>query len=121
MGLSVAIVAMNEEAIIGRTLDSVRWADEIVLVDSGSTDRTCEIAREYARWLAQQRRAGLDVGDTAREQQMHVLEAAHPTFPFVWLLAGCVLASLAGGALRTQPREREFVSRRLVATAAVVG
>ena len=38
---------MNEEANIGRTLASVRWADELVLVDSGSTDRTCEIAREY--------------------------------------------------------------------------
>lgn len=38
---------MNEEAIIGRTLESVRWADEIVVVDSGSTDRTCEIARQY--------------------------------------------------------------------------
>ncbi len=47
MGLSVAIVAMNEEAIIGQTLESVRWADEIVLVDSGSTDRTCDIGREY--------------------------------------------------------------------------
>jgi glycosyltransferase involved in cell wall biosynthesis len=46
MGLSVALVAMNEEANIGRTLASVRWADEIILVDSGSTDRTCEIARE---------------------------------------------------------------------------
>jgi len=47
MGLSVAIVAMNEEASIGQTLESVRWADETVLVDSGSTDRTCDIAREY--------------------------------------------------------------------------
>ena len=45
--LSIAVVAMDEEANIGRTLASVRWADEIVLVDSGSTDRTCEIAREY--------------------------------------------------------------------------
>jgi len=45
--LSVAIVALNEEANVGRVLESVRWADEIVLVDSGSTDRTCEIAREY--------------------------------------------------------------------------
>jgi glycosyltransferase involved in cell wall biosynthesis len=45
--LSVAIVALNEEANLGRVLESVRWADEIVLVDSGSTDRTCEIAREY--------------------------------------------------------------------------
>jgi glycosyltransferase involved in cell wall biosynthesis len=47
MTLSVAITAMDEEANIGRTLASVRWADEIVLVDSGSKDGTCEIAREY--------------------------------------------------------------------------
>jgi glycosyltransferase involved in cell wall biosynthesis len=47
MTLSVAIVAMDEEANIGRTLASVRWADEIVLVDSGSKDRTCEIARDF--------------------------------------------------------------------------
>src|SRR5262249_57886274 len=45
--LSIAIVALNEEANLPRTLASVRWADEIVVVDSGSTDRTCEIAREY--------------------------------------------------------------------------
>src|SRR5262249_26613096 len=38
--------AMDEEANIGRTLASVRWADEIVLVDSGSKDRTREIARD---------------------------------------------------------------------------
>src|SRR5579862_6377861 len=47
MTLSVAIVAMDEEANIGRTLASVLFADEIVLVDSGSKDRTCEIAGEY--------------------------------------------------------------------------
>jgi glycosyltransferase involved in cell wall biosynthesis len=54
MTISVAIVAMDEEANIGRTLASVRWADEIVLVDSGSKDRTCEIAREHgARVVAE--------------------------------------------------------------------
>lgn len=47
MGLSVAIVALNEEANIARTLESVRWVDEIVLVDSGSSDRTREIAQHY--------------------------------------------------------------------------
>jgi len=47
MSLSVAIITKNEEANIRRTLESVKWADEIVVVDSGSTDRTCEIAREY--------------------------------------------------------------------------
>lgn len=52
MTLSVAIVCQDEEANIGRTLASVRWADEIVVVDSGSEDRTCEIAREYGSRVA---------------------------------------------------------------------
>jgi glycosyltransferase involved in cell wall biosynthesis len=47
MTLSVAIVAMDEEVNIGRTLASIGWADEIILVDSGSKDRTPDIAREY--------------------------------------------------------------------------
>ncbi|HEX4067331.1 MAG TPA: glycosyltransferase family 2 protein [Acidobacteriaceae bacterium] len=45
--LSVAIITKNEEANLARTLESVRWADEIVIVDCGSTDRTAEIAQEY--------------------------------------------------------------------------
>jgi len=45
--LSVAIVTLNEEATLARTLASVAWAEEIVVVDSGSTDRTIEIARSY--------------------------------------------------------------------------
>lgn len=45
--LSVAIITRNEEANLARTLNSVRWADEIVVVDCGSTDRTAEIARSF--------------------------------------------------------------------------
>jgi glycosyltransferase involved in cell wall biosynthesis len=45
--LSVAIVTHNEEANIARTLASVQWADQIVVVDSHSTDRTTEIARTF--------------------------------------------------------------------------
>src|SRR5580700_11983156 len=45
--LSVAMIAMNEEANLPRTLESVRWADEIILVDSGSKDRTLEIAESF--------------------------------------------------------------------------
>jgi len=44
-GLSVVIITRDEEAAIGAALDSVAFADEIVLVDSGSRDRTVEIAR----------------------------------------------------------------------------
>jgi glycosyltransferase involved in cell wall biosynthesis len=45
--LSVAIITLNEEQNLARTLASVQWADEIVVVDSGSTDRTVEIARSF--------------------------------------------------------------------------
>ncbi len=47
VGLSVLIVACDEEDNIRNCLESVKWADEIIVVDSGSTDRTCEIAKEY--------------------------------------------------------------------------
>jgi len=45
--LSVIIIAKNEEANIGRCLKSVQWADEIIVLDSGSSDRTVAIAKEY--------------------------------------------------------------------------
>jgi glycosyltransferase involved in cell wall biosynthesis len=45
--LSVAIVTFNEEENLARTLTSVAWADQILVVDSGSTDRTVEIARSF--------------------------------------------------------------------------
>jgi glycosyltransferase involved in cell wall biosynthesis len=45
--LSIAMIAMNEEANLPRTLESVRWADEIIVVDSGSKDRTVEIAQSF--------------------------------------------------------------------------
>jgi len=54
--ISVAIVACNEAENIRRTLASVAWANEINLVDSGSTDKTVEIAKSfgarifYERW-----------------------------------------------------------------------
>ena len=47
MKLSVFIITLNEEQNLERCLKSVNWADEIVVVDSGSTDRTMEIARRF--------------------------------------------------------------------------
>ena len=45
--LSVTIITKNEAADIGAALASVAWADEIVVVDSDSTDDTVAIARQY--------------------------------------------------------------------------
>lgn len=52
--LSVAIITLNEESNIRRTLESVKWADEIVIVDSGSSDRTRDICREYTNKVIMQ-------------------------------------------------------------------
>ena len=47
--LTVCVIACNEEAVLGRCLDSVAWADElVVVVDAKSHDRTEAIARERA-------------------------------------------------------------------------
>ena len=47
-GLSVIIITLNEEANILRTLKSVKpVADEIIVVDSHSSDRTAEICTEF--------------------------------------------------------------------------
>jgi glycosyltransferase involved in cell wall biosynthesis len=46
MRLSAAIITLNEERNVARVVESLRCCDEIVIVDSGSTDRTVEIARE---------------------------------------------------------------------------
>jgi len=45
--LSVAIITKNEEKNLSECLKSVSFANDIVVVDSGSTDRTVEIAKEF--------------------------------------------------------------------------
>ncbi len=45
--ISVAIITKNEEKNIKDCLDSVNWADEIVIVDDASQDKTLEIAKAY--------------------------------------------------------------------------
>ena len=47
--ISLCMIVRNEEAVLGRCLDSVAdLVDEIILVDTGSTDNTKAVAAEYA-------------------------------------------------------------------------
>jgi glycosyltransferase involved in cell wall biosynthesis len=45
--VSAAIITFNEDIIIEKTLSKLDWCNEIVIVDSGSTDKTIEICEKY--------------------------------------------------------------------------
>ena len=45
--LSVIVLTKNEELCIAQCLESVKWADEIIVVDDQSTDMTVEIVKKY--------------------------------------------------------------------------
>ncbi len=52
MKISATIITLNEQKNLPRALESLRWCDEVVVVDSGSQDRTQVIAEEFgARFL----------------------------------------------------------------------
>ena len=44
-GISAVVLTLNEEKNLRACLEHLRWVDEIIVVDSGSTDGTCELAR----------------------------------------------------------------------------
>ena len=49
--LSVIIITKDAAKDIRRCLESVKWADEIIVLDSGSTDNTVEICSKYTRYI----------------------------------------------------------------------
>jgi glycosyltransferase involved in cell wall biosynthesis len=45
--ISISIITFNEEKIIAKCLEKLSWANEIVVIDSGSTDKTVEICQKF--------------------------------------------------------------------------
>ncbi len=50
--VSANLITLNEERNIAGCLESLRWADEIVVIDGGSSDRTVEIARRFTNCVS---------------------------------------------------------------------
>jgi glycosyltransferase involved in cell wall biosynthesis len=63
--ISVLINTLNEEKNIRNCLETIRWVDEIILVDMCSDDKTVEIAREYTDKIFTHKRMGY--ADPARK------------------------------------------------------
>lgn len=45
--LTIVVIAKNEEGRLRPCLESIKWADEIIILDNGSTDKTVEVANQY--------------------------------------------------------------------------
>ncbi|MBI4343600.1 MAG: glycosyltransferase [Candidatus Omnitrophica bacterium] len=87
--LSVVILTKNEEARIGRCLQSVAWADELVVVDGLSTDRTVELCRQagarvvshaFEGSFAQERNLGLEAAGGEWVLQIDADDVVTPAF-----------------------------------------
>lgn len=60
--ISIAVITHNEESVIKGALDSVAWAEQIVVVDCGSTDSTAAIARSLGAEIhSEPNRANLNI------------------------------------------------------------
>ncbi|HYJ86782.1 MAG TPA: glycosyltransferase family 2 protein [Pyrinomonadaceae bacterium] len=70
--LSVLLPTFNNAAIIRPTLESIRWVDEILVVDSFSTDNTLDICREYGARTIQ-----LEYIQSARQKNWAIPQCTH--------------------------------------------
>jgi glycosyltransferase involved in cell wall biosynthesis len=78
MSVSVFIQTLNEEVNLPRCLESVKWSDDIVVLDSFSTDRTEEIARSAGARFLQRKYDG------RANNQNWAVENIEFKYPWVW-------------------------------------
>jgi glycosyltransferase involved in cell wall biosynthesis len=114
--ISVAIITLNEERNIRACLESVKWAEEVVVCDSGSTDRTLAIAGEYgARTFRDEWRGFAGHKNLAVERCRHawilVLDADERVTPALRQEIERVLADPAAPEGYLVPRRSYFLGR----------
>jgi glycosyltransferase involved in cell wall biosynthesis len=104
-GLSVTLITLNEAENLARALRSVEFANEVIVVDSGSTDETVEIAREL----------GATVFENAWPGYGQQKNFAHQKAQNEWVLSldadeevSPALADEIRTVLSTNPRENGF-------------
>ena len=78
--LSVVIISKNEENFISEAIDSASFADEVLVVDSGSSDNTCNLALDrhakviYQKWLGYGPQKNFAI-ESAKNNWVFVLDA----------------------------------------------
>lgn len=86
MRLAVVIIAKDEGSALDGCLRSITWADEIIVVDSGSADNTVEIAKQYGarvfthEWAGYARQKNFAI-DQARSEWVLSLDADERVTP----------------------------------------
>lgn len=116
--LSVVIITQNEEANISRTLESVAWADEIVIVDSGSTDNTVALCRHYTPnvihqgWLGFASQKNLGIARTTGDWVLS-LDADEPVEPMLAEEIRTVISSASALEGYRIPRKTFFLGKQI--------
>ena len=105
--LSVTVITRDEAANLAAALESVAWADEIVVVDSESTDATVEVARRYTRRVIVRPWPGY-----VAQKNHAAAEASHD-----WILSLDADERVSPGAGRRDPRRAASASPTPLATA----
>ena len=77
--LTVAIIALDAAAQIGPLLASVAFADEVVVVDSGSRDETCAIAKRHGARVEMREWMGFG------KQKQHAVALARNDWVCAWM------------------------------------